>query len=77
MAQLIVRGLEDDLVARLKQRAAKSGRSMEAEHRELLRKALLGSDRRKSLKQHLLDMPDEGRDADFVLQQDKGRTVRL
>ena len=37
---LQVRNLEDDLVARLKRRAARHGRSMEAEHREILRQAL-------------------------------------
>lgn len=41
MAQLIVRNLDDELVARLKQRAAKHGRSAEAEHREILRQALV------------------------------------
>jgi plasmid stability protein len=37
---LHVRNLEDDLVAKLKRRAARHGRSMEAEHREILRQAL-------------------------------------
>ena len=37
---LQVRGLEDELVARLKARAARHGRSTEAEHREILRQAL-------------------------------------
>jgi plasmid stability protein len=37
---LHVRNLDDDLVARLKRRAARHGRSMEAEHREILRQAL-------------------------------------
>lgn len=37
---LHVRNLEDDLVARLKRRAARHGRSTEAEHREILRQAL-------------------------------------
>ena len=40
MAQLIVRNLDDDLVARLKRRAAEHGHSAEAEHREILRQAL-------------------------------------
>ena len=40
MAQLIVRKLESDVVAELRKRAARSGRSMEAEHREILRAAL-------------------------------------
>ncbi|HEX4159971.1 MAG TPA: plasmid stabilization protein [Rhizomicrobium sp.] len=37
---LHVRNLDDDLVARLKRRAARHGRSTEAEHREILRQAL-------------------------------------
>jgi len=41
MASLHVRNLEDELVTRLKQRAAKHGRSAEAEHREILRRALV------------------------------------
>ncbi|PPQ40148.1 FitA-like ribbon-helix-helix domain-containing protein [Rhodopila globiformis] len=40
MGQLIVRGLDDRLVQALKQRAARSGRSAEAEHRALLEQAL-------------------------------------
>jgi plasmid stability protein len=46
MAQLIVRNLDDDLVARLKRRAAEHGRSAEAEHREILRQALMEEPRR-------------------------------
>ena len=45
MATLTVRNLEDDLVRRLRIRAAEHGRSAEAEHREILRLALLGEDR--------------------------------
>ncbi len=37
---LHVRNLDDELVARLKRRAARHGRSTEAEHREILRQAL-------------------------------------
>lgn len=40
MASLHVRNLDDDLVQRLKMRAAGKGRSAEAEHREILRQAL-------------------------------------
>jgi plasmid stability protein len=40
MASLNVRKIDPDLVARLKRRAARHGRSMEAEHREILRQAL-------------------------------------
>jgi len=37
---LSVRNLDEDLIARLKRRAARHGRSAEAEHREILRQAL-------------------------------------
>jgi plasmid stability protein len=37
---LHVRNLDDALIARLKARAARHGRSAEAEHREILRQAL-------------------------------------
>jgi len=39
-ASLHVRNLDEDLVARLERRAARHGRSVEAEHREILRQAL-------------------------------------
>jgi antitoxin FitA len=41
MGSLIVRGLDDELIARLKDRASQHGRSTEAEHREILRRALV------------------------------------
>jgi antitoxin FitA len=37
---LHVRNLDDELIVRLKRRAARHGRSAEAEHREILRQAL-------------------------------------
>jgi plasmid stability protein len=39
---LVVRGLDDELVRRLKLRAARHNRSAEAEHREILKQALSG-----------------------------------
>ena len=65
MAQLIVRNLDEEIVARLRQRAAKHRRSTEAEHREILREVLLPARRLASLKEHLLAMPDVGGDRDF------------
>ena len=38
---LHVRSLDDELIKKLKRRAARHGRSTEAEHREILRQALL------------------------------------
>lgn len=40
--RLNVRNLDEDLIRRLKARAAQNGRSAEAEHREILRQALAG-----------------------------------
>lgn len=40
MAQLIVRGVQDDVKRRLQVRAARHGQSMEAEVRDILRAAL-------------------------------------
>ncbi len=45
MAVLTVRNLDDEVVKRLRIRAAEHGRSAEAEHRELLRAALMEDDR--------------------------------
>jgi plasmid stability protein len=42
MASLSVRNLEDDIMARLKRRAARHGRSAEAEARDILAQALIG-----------------------------------
>ena len=40
MGQLLVRGLDDTLIATLRRRAARHGRSAEAEHRLILERAL-------------------------------------
>jgi plasmid stability protein len=40
MPSLHVRNVDDELIRRLKRRAARHGRSAEAEHREILRRAL-------------------------------------
>ncbi len=40
MGSLLVRNIDDDTVSRLKARAAAHGRSVEAEHRDILRRAL-------------------------------------
>lgn len=77
MAQLTLRNLEDELVQALKTRAAQHGRSVEAEHREILREALLGSRPRRSFKQVLATMPDVGDDADFSRVPDRGHDDAL
>ncbi len=63
--QLIVRNLEEEVVRELKLRAARHGRSAEAEHREILREALLPAKDRRSLKELLLAIPAGGENADF------------
>ena len=77
MAQLIVRNLDEDLVRKLKLRAARHGRAAEAEHREILRTALKPATPRRSLKDLLRAMPAAGCDADFERAKDRGRRVRL
>lgn len=77
MAQLIVRNLDPELVHQLKMRAAQHGRSMEAEHREILRQALQAPQPQATLKSLLLSMPPIGDDADFARIPDRGREVEL
>ena len=74
--QLIVRNLEEEVIRELKLRAARHGRSAEAEHREILRQVLL-PEKKKSLKELLLAMPAVGEDADFKRLSDRGRDVDL
>jgi plasmid stability protein len=64
MKQLVVRGVDPAVVKALRERAARNGRSAEAEHREILREALLGAPK-MSFKEYLLTMPNVGRDEDF------------
>jgi plasmid stability protein len=76
-AQLIVRNLDPSIVAALRTRAARSGRSMEAEHREILRSVLRPSRRRASFKEWLARMPAVGLDRDFARPPSRARRVRL
>ncbi|MDH5324715.1 MAG: DNA-binding protein [Gammaproteobacteria bacterium] len=64
MARLLVRDLDPEIAKALKKQAAKHGRSAEAEHREILKQALLGP-KKKSFAQVLLSMPNVGQDSDF------------
>jgi plasmid stability protein len=77
MAQLIVRNLEEEVVRRLKARAGRHGRSTEAEHREILRKALLPRRSGRTLKQLLTEMPDVGADRDFQRESANVRRVKV
>ena len=73
--QLIVRNVDEGLVRALKRRAARHGRSAEAEHREILRAALHGEVERASFKHALLSMPDVGADDDFAFVRDLPRDI--
>ena len=79
MAQLLVRDLDEALVAALRKRAAKHGRSVEAEHREIL-KAALKKPPARDFKEQLLAIPksqtDEDED-DFVFERHVARDVDL
>ena len=77
MSQLIVRNLDEKVVRELRLRAARHGRSAEAEHREILREALLPKAGRQPLKDYLLTMPSVGDDRDFARLADRGREVDL
>ncbi len=51
MATLTVRNLDDDVVRRLRIRAAEHGRSAEAEHRDILRAVLMDDDEQRQQRQ--------------------------
>lgn len=77
MPQLIVRNLEPEVVQALQRRAADHGRSAEAEHREILRQALLIDTKADAFKAWVLSMPNVGDDADFERVVDLPREVDL
>lgn len=68
MARLIVGGLPEWIVRALAQRAAKNKCTVEQEHREILRAALVGP-RRVHLAGVLAAIPDVGMDKDFARKQ--------
>ena len=74
MSQLIVRNVGPEIVGALKRRAARHGRSAEAEHREILGAALREDVERASFKAALASMPNVGTDEDFELERDLPRT---
>ena len=86
MATLTVRNLEDEVVRRLRIRAAEHGRSTEAEHREILRAAVCLADQTESRRQVAERLADfrrrtGGRDsapsADLLEQTRSARTHSL
>lgn len=71
MGQLTVRNVDDEIIRQLKIRAAHNGRSAEAEHREILKQALLPEpkispeewwQRAAELRERLGRMPDDSTD---------------
>ena len=75
MGQLLVRNIEDEIVRALKRRAARQGRSAEAEHREILRSVLGEEAGGPSFKDFLMEMPDVADDGDFDVPRDLPREV--
>lgn len=61
---LVVRNVDEDVALALKQLAASHGRSVEAEHREIL-KSVLQRPKRRSVSEILPNMPNVGEDSDF------------
>ncbi len=70
MANLVVRNLDQRVVDALKQRAARHGRSAEAEHRALLNELLIRP-KGKSFAEVLATMPNVGHDEDFERVEDE------
>ena len=65
MAQLTVRKVSAEVVGALKRRAAANGRSAEAEHRDILRASLLGTEedfaaRAEALRRRMRSSVDSG-----------------
>ena len=80
MAELVVREVEPAIIAKLKERADKHRRSVEDEHRAILRDALLVGDQDTStmtFEEYLRKMPDVGTDADFSRIEGSIRDVDL
>jgi plasmid stability protein len=63
LGQLIVRNLGDDVILVLKRRAARHGRSSEAEHRAILSEVLAAERARPSFNAFLASTSDVGEDA--------------
>lgn len=61
---LIVRNVDAEIIKSLKERAARNGRSAEAEHRAILDAALRGP-RKRPISEVLASIPNVGRDSDF------------
>ena len=80
MARLTVRNLDDDVVRRLRIRAAEHGRSAEAEHREILRLVLMEEENlraeRQKIAQRLAEFRQRTGGRDTILAADLLGAVR-
>jgi plasmid stability protein len=76
MHQLLVRNLDTKVVAALKARAAKHGRSTEAEHRAILERALLSAPPEQDFKAFLRSAPSAP-GLRLTRSKDRGRRVSL
>jgi plasmid stability protein len=80
MPELVVQNVESAIVDRLRQRADLHRRSVEEEHRAILRDALLETSPETgatSFEVYLGQMPDVGTDADFSRIEGSIRDVNL
>ena len=71
MANLLVRGVDENLVKALKERAGANGISAEAEHRKIL-EAALSRPKKRNFAESIADIPDVGADSDFDRVQSVG-----
>ena len=76
MAQLLVRNVDEAIVKALRDRAARHGRSAEAEHREILANALHKT-RRRNFAEVLAAVPDVGTDQEFARAEDAVEARRV
>ncbi len=76
MAQFVVRNLEEDVKARLKRRAARHGRSMEDEVRDILRNAVKDESRKTEGLGTRLARRFCGRGLDFDIPEIRGESAR-
>lgn len=76
MANLLVRGIDDSVVQALRERAARHGRSAEAEHREILNVALRRP-KKRSFAEVLAAMPNVGKEQDFARVEEVSEAPRV
>jgi plasmid stability protein len=76
MANLLVRGIDDSVVQALRERAAARGRSVEAEHREILAEVLCRP-KKRSFAEVLVEIPNVGKDEDFARVNDATEAPRV